>query len=94
MPRGQRKDDETQTRAGEGDVISRQQNLTPERRRGERGKETKKQKQRGGRWGERSGAEQRRAQSASEAKARRRCGAENKTRVGAVNVKTRATTKL
>jgi len=35
------------TRAGEGDVISRQQTLTPERRRGERGKETKKQKQRG-----------------------------------------------
>jgi len=78
-------------------VISRQQNLTPERRRGERGKEnkeTKKQKQRDGVWGERSGAEQRRAQSASEAKARRRRGAENKTRVGAVNVKTRATTKL
>jgi len=33
------------------DVISRQQNLTPERRRGESGKETKKQEQRDGGWG-------------------------------------------
>ena len=52
--------DETQTRAGVGEVISRQQNLTPERRRRERerGSDNKKRKGDGGR-GRRSRAERR-----------------------------------
>jgi len=70
--RAQRKDVKTQTRAGEGDVISRQQNLTPERRRGERGKENKETKAKGWWVGRREKDPERSKGARSRVRARRR----------------------